>query len=416
MKLKLILAFFIVQLGFAQQRTCGVEQQMQRIMANPQLKQQYLETQAKFEIELQKLQQSQIANKIGATNLNTVATIKIPVAIHFPDETTPSACLRTLAQNQVNILNADYNALNSDISQWTTASTFFPGVSIGSLNVQFVIANQNHPSGTGLVNGDLAVTFGTDFLGGADNDTTWNGYLNLVCRDAGSGILGYSPLGGTPNNGATVVIAYSAFGSGSGCSGYVPGAPYNLGRTLTHELGHFFNLNHTFAGCTTASNCATSGDKVCDTPASNAAVYGCPTVGATVKCSVKTLTMNYMDYTNDACMYMFTAGQATRMLAYYNAISNQLTTTALKNDDFLETNFSIFPNPNKGEFNIKLKTAMDDYSIQIYDITGRVIFEKDYIQNQNLEQSISINNSLLGIYFVSIKSNGAILTKKIIVE
>lgn len=416
MKLKLILAFFIVQIGFAQQRTCGMEQQMQRIMANPQLKQQYLETQARFEVELEKLEQAQATNKSGSNSLSPVTVIQIPVAVHFPDETSPSACLRSLAQNQVNILNADYNGLNTDISQWTTASTFFPGVNMGSLNVQFVLATQNHPSGTGLVNGDLAVTFGTNFLGGADNDTTWNGYVNLVCRDAGSGILGYSPLGGSPNNGATVVIAYSAFGSGSGCTGYVPGSPYNLGRTLTHELGHYFNLNHTFAGCTTSSNCATSGDKVCDTPASNAAVYGCPTVGSTLKCSVKTLTMNYMDYTDDACMYMFTAGQATRMLAYYNAISSQLNINSLKNNDFLETNFSIFPNPNKGVFNVKLKEALNDYSIQIYDITGRVIFEKDFIQNQNLEQNISLNNSLSGVYFVSIRSNGAILTKKIIVE
>lgn len=416
MKLKLLFALLIVQLSFAQQRTCGMEQYMQRMMNDPIARQNYLDLQQRFEVELAKLQD--IQNKAG--NQNTTAspnvTIRIPVAVHFPDEFESNPCLITLAQSQINVLNADYNATNADISQWASASSNFPGVNVGSLDVQFILATQNHPAGTGLVNGDYAVTFGTDYLNGADNDTTWNGYMNLVCRDAGNGILGYSPLGGSPSAGATVVIAFDAFGSGVGCPGYVPGAPYNLGRTLTHELGHFFNLNHTFAGCSTSTNCATAGDRVCDTPPSNTSTFGCPTPGATIKCGVKTLTMNFMDYTNDACMYMFTAGQATRMLAYYNTISSQYSTTALGNSEFLEANFSIAPNPNKGTFSIRFKQVMEDYSVEIYDATGRILFEKKYIQNQDLQQNISLNSSLTGVYFVSIKSQGVNAIKKIIVE
>ena len=238
MKLKLLFTLLIVQLSFAQQRTCGMEQQMQRMMTDPIARQNYLELQQKFEVELAKLQDN--SNKTLSPNV----TIRIPVAVHFPDEFQSSPCLIALAQSQINVLNADYNATNADISQWTSASTNFPGVNIGSLDVQFVLATQNHPAGTGLVNGDYAVTFGTDYLNNSDYDTTWSGYMNLVCRDAGAGTLGYSPLGGSPSAGATVVIAVSAFGSGAGCEGYVPGAPYHLGRTLTHELGHFFNLDH----------------------------------------------------------------------------------------------------------------------------------------------------------------------------
>lgn len=382
---------------------------MQRIMNDPIARQNYLDLQQRFEVELAKLQDNE-----GKT-LSPNVTIRIPVAVHFPDEFGATQCLIDLALSQINVLNADYNATNADISQWAGISSLFPGVNVGNMDVQFVLATQNHPSGTGLVNGDYAVTFATDFLGGADNDATWSGYMNLVCRNAGSGILGYSPLGGSPSSGATVVIAFDAFGSGSGCPGYVPGAPYNLGRTLTHELGHFFNLNHTFTTCTNTS-CTTQGDRVCDTPPSNTPTFGCPTLGATMKCSVRTLTMNYMDYVDDACMFMFTAGQSARMLAYYNAISNQFTTTALGNIEYLEANFSIAPNPNKGTFNIQLKEAMENYSVQIYDATGRVIFEKDYIQNQDLQQNISLNSTLTGVYFVSIKSEGVNAVKKIIVE
>ncbi len=311
MKLKLLIALLIVQMGFSQDRTCGMEQKMEQIMNDPIARQNYLNLQAKFEIELAKLQRN--SNTTASTN----ATIIIPVAVHFPDATAPTACLRALAQTQVDILNLDYNGLNQDISQWTNASSNYPGVNTGSLDVRFVLANQNHPGGSNLVNGDLAVTFGTNFLGSADSDGNWSGYMNLVCRNAGQNLLGYSPLGGSPSNGQTVVISNSAFGKGAGCPGFVPRSPYNLGRTLTHELGHFFNLNHTFDGCGT--NCNISGDKVCDTPASNQEQYGCPSPGSINGCvsGQKVLTMNYMDYTDDACMYMFSAGQKARAQALF---------------------------------------------------------------------------------------------------
>jgi Pregnancy-associated plasma protein-A/Secretion system C-terminal sorting domain len=415
MKIKLLFILFIANFALAQQRTCGMEAKMQRIMADPIAKQEYLNFQARFEIELAKLHNN--ANRAAAP----AATIYVPVAVHFPDVTTPSTCLRALAQSQINVLNADYNATNADLSTWTNTvkPTHFPTINHGVMNVQFVLATQNHPAGTGLVNGDLAVTFGTNFLAGADNDSNWAGYFNLVCRNAGSGILGYSPLGGSLASGATVVIAEAAFGSGAGCAGttYIPSAPYHLGRTLTHELGHFFNLNHTFQACTTTTNCATAGDKVCDTPASNAAVYGCPTPGATLKCSsTKTLTMNFMDYTDDACMYMFTAGQATRMTAWYNTVASTIKTNVLANNEFLANNFSILPNPSNGSFVLNLKEVLDNYSVEIFDGTGRTIYEKTYSKNQDLHQTILLNQPQAGVYFLNIKSDSSLITKKIIIE
>jgi hypothetical protein len=411
MNLRLLIIVFLTQISFSQNRTCGTDAYMENLMSNPVEWQKHLELQAKFEIELTKLQNTE--NRISAN------TIYIPVAVHFPEVDPDSSikpCLQALAQSQVNILNADYNATNADLSNWTSsASGFFPGINVGNLNVQFVIANSNHPIESGLVNGDLAITFGSGFVGG-DFDTTWAGYINLVCKNAGNGTLGYSPLGGSPANGATVVIAKFAFGSGAGCPGYVPNSSYNLGRTLTHELGHFFNLSHTFSGCSTASNCSTAGDRVCDTPPSNNAVFGCPTTGSITRCGVSTLTMNYMDYTNDACMYMFTAGQATRMQAYYNVIASQLNTNVLSSNAFLANNFSINPNPNSGTFVIQLKEILNDYSVEVFDVSGRVVYEKNYSNNQSLEQNIVLNNTQSGVYFLSIKSGSSILTKKIIVQ
>ena len=427
MKTKLLFLFLIIfQLSNAQQRTCGMETYMETLKSNPELKKQYDDLQNQFELELERLNALNVSNRNSNQTLNPNATINIPVAVHYPSGASLSAsiktCLRSLAQKQVDILNADYNATNTDISLWSNASSFYPGVNIGNMDVQFIIATQNHPSGTGLVNGDLAITFGTDFLSNADYDSTWAGYCNLVVRNISGGILGYSPLGGSPSQGMTVVIDNNAFGATmtglpSSCTGYVPGAPYNKGRTLTHELGHFFNLDHTFNSCD-GSNCNTSGDKVCDTPPANSPYYDCgaPGVVSTSCGTIPQLTMNFMDYVEDACMYMFTAGQATRMTAWYNTITSQLATNVLANNEFISNNFSIIPNPNSGIFSIQLKDQVDNYTVFIYDSLGREVYHSDFNQTTDLAQSIKINNALKGMYFVSIKSNNAIITKKIIIE
>ena len=180
-------------------------------------------------------------------------TMYIPVAVHFVEgNEADRACLEALAQNQVDIINNDFRGTNADLSQWPAASAFYPGVNTGTLDVQFVIATQNHPANTDpdLVEGEKAVTIGYNWGNGSDNDANWAGYMNFVIRTLDPGILGYSPLGGSPAAGATVVMAKSFFGSGAGCTGHVPQAPFNLGRTVTHELGHFLNLDHTWGnGC-----------------------------------------------------------------------------------------------------------------------------------------------------------------------
>ena len=412
MKLKLLFVLLVVQVSVAQHRTCGMQEQMQRIMNDPIQRAAYLEQQSKFQIELNRI----ATNSFRSPN----AVIRIPVAIHFPQISTTASetfktCLRNLAQSQVNILNADYNATNSDFSNWTADAPLYPGTTTGSMNVQFTIATQNHPAGTGLVNGAVAVTFGTDFLSNSDSDSTWAGYMNLVCRNAGPGVLGYAPLGGSPSAGQTVVINRDAFGSGGGCTGYIPGAPYNLGRTLTHELGHYFNLEHTFDGCD-GPNCATSGDRVCDTPATNTESYDCPSAGDVFGCNDYSLTMNYMDYVNDACMYMFTAGQATRMLAWYNAISSQFRTDALANEGFLQTQFSLYPNPSKGSFTIEFRELSNNFGVEVFDVTGKTIYENNYDQTATLLQVVTLENVSNGIYFVNVKTDKGLVTKKLIIQ
>jgi hypothetical protein len=111
-----------------------------------------------------------------------------------------------------------------------------------------------------------------------------------------------------------------AFGTGSGCSGGIaPQAPFNLGRTVTHELGHFYSLDHTWGPG--GASCATD-DGFADTPNTGVETYQCPAAGSLAGCTAgqNILSMNYMDYVNDACMYMFTPQQMNAVDAYITSV------------------------------------------------------------------------------------------------
>lgn len=318
--LKCILFVFATMLStvsYSQDRSCGMEAYMEEQMKDPEFARQHAELQNQFKAEVERLLKNDNIRYRGGSN-----PIVIPVAVHFPTGNEANrACLEAFAQTQVDILNADYTATNTDISLWGSASVHYPGVNVGSNNIYFCLATQNHPINTDadLVEGGPAVTIGWNFGNGGDTDSRWGGYMNFLVKPLGGGTLGYSPLGGSIAAGQSVVMNTFAFGSGAGCPGFTPGAPYNLGRTVTHELGHFYNLDHTFTG-----SCATD-DGIADTPNIAGPNYDCPPAGSVNGCVAgqKALTMNYMDYVNDACMYMFTEGQAVVSTAYLNVLQAQ---------------------------------------------------------------------------------------------
>ena len=226
---------------------------------------------------------------------------EIPVVVNVVYKTTAQNISDAQIASQIDALNKDYNATNADLSK---VPSNFQSVKAGNTNIRFVLSKvvRKVTTKTSWTTND-AVKKSTGIT-----PTTPTTSLNIWVCNLSGGILGYAQFPGGASATDGVVIDDNAFGTTGTVS-----APFNKGRTATHEIGHWLNLRHIWGD----ANCGN--DQVSDTPLHNTANYGCPAAGHKSTCSGKPveMTMNYMDYSDDACMYMFSAGQKTRMLASF---------------------------------------------------------------------------------------------------
>lgn len=234
-------------------------------------------------------------------------TVKIPVIVHNLYNKESEIITDAQVGSQIDVLNQDFRARNSDIVNvpdvWMDL--------VGDANIEFFLAEVENPirriktEKTRFGINDT-VKFASE--GGADVVSP-DKILNFwVCNLPG--LLGYAQFpGGRPETDG-VVINYKAFGTTGTAQ-----APFNLGRTATHEVGHWLNLRHIWGD---TLDCSGS-DFVDDTPKAQRPNYGNP-IFPHISCNNGPngdMFVNYMDYVDDAAMFMFTNGQVERMAATF---------------------------------------------------------------------------------------------------
>jgi hypothetical protein len=228
--------------------------------------------------------------------------IVIPVVVNVLYRTADENISAAQIQSQIDVLNKDFTATNSDFS---SIPAEFSGVA-ANIGITFELAGTIRKSTTKTSWGTRDAMKSSK-RGGID-PTTPTKTLNIWACKIGGGILGYAQFPGGSLATDGVVIDSKYFGL-SASNSY----PYNLGRTATHEVGHWMTLRHIWGDASCGN------DLVSDTPVAKTANYGVPPYPYVSSClpTHNEMTMNYMDYTDDRGMYMFTNDQKSRMSALF---------------------------------------------------------------------------------------------------
>ncbi len=248
--------------------------------------------------------QAYVNNTDPDSRVNGIITIPVVVHVIYGNSTENISDAQIASQMQV--LNDDFRRLNADADNtWSQAA---------DTEIEFCMAtidpNGNPTNGITRTSTSVSAFSTNDAMkfnaqGGKD---AWpaGDYLNMWVCDISGGILGYAQFPGGSAATDGVVMDYQYFGTIGTAT-----APFDGGRTTTHEVGHWLNLRHIWGD----GNC-NADDFVSDTPTSDAANYGCAT--GHVSCNSTDMVQNYMDYSDDGCMNLFTAGQTARMRALFD--------------------------------------------------------------------------------------------------
>ena len=273
------------------QRTCASDDAMKTQLQNdPGLGQRMLQ----LEAFTKKMIQSGAMEKTGGV-------IEIPVVVHVLYNSAEENISDAQIQSQIDVLNEDFNLRNPDRND---VPALFAGVK-ANVGIKFVLAQTirkftNKKSWQANDQMKFPQHGGSAVVDPENNLNIW------VCNLAK--YLGYAYYPGITPERDGVVVWYRSFGRTGTLS-----VPYHKGRTATHEVGHYLNLVHIWGDATCGS------DLVDDTPQHNTANFGCPAYPHLSTCTGTPveMTMNYMDYTDDPCMFMFSNGQKSRMLALF---------------------------------------------------------------------------------------------------
>ena len=283
----------------AKNRKCAADDLLNAQMAaDPALRQRMLDNEA--------FTNKAIAS--GQTQRNTAGELVVPVVVHVLYNRSQENISDAQIQSQIDVLNEDFNLLNKDISKVPQIfSSRKASIGIKFQLVQTIRKFTTVTSWPLLPNWKVNEEMKYNATGGSDVVDPEH-KLNIWVCNLGDDLLGYAQFpGGKPATDG-VVVGYFCFGR----TGKLL-KPFNKGRTTTHEVGHWMNLRHIWGDAYCGN------DHVDDTPQATVYNFGCPSFPKYNSCRSNEIemTMNYMDYTDDACMFMFTNGQSDRMKAIF---------------------------------------------------------------------------------------------------
>lgn len=357
------------------------------------------------------------------------AVITIPVVVHVVWKTASQNISDGQIQSQITVLNQDFTRTNTDAS--STPAAFLPQAANVGFNFCLATVDQSGNSTTGIERRQTTTTSWTlndnvkhYSTGGLDAWDPHN-YFNIWVCNLSGGVLGYAefPTTSSASNTFGAVILYTCFGSQAIYPSGTYNSFYNLGRTTTHEIGHCFNLFHIWGddgtSCSGTDGCA-------DTPNQADETYGAPSGVQTDACATVSpgkMYQNYMDYSDDVALNLFTNNQKTRMLfiinsTQYSALqqSNRCGVVSV-NNSLLDFGFDVHPSPTSGAFTLDFGNGTkENLDISIYNILGEVVFTQHYDALSETELRLNLEGNAPGIYMIEVRTATARANKKIILE
>jgi hypothetical protein len=401
---KIIISALVFVSAFmnAQQRTCGTNQKLEELKANdPSFAQHHAETMSYL-----RNPEVQAANR---QQPNTVYTI--PVVVHVLYKNATQNISDAQIASQIAILNADYRKTNSDFN--TVVPTAFRPLG-ADFELAFCMATRK-PDGTattGIERKSVSSSFVfEDQYYTSAGLPVWDPtkYLNIwVGRFTDNTLLGFAYLpsivGTSMANQDGLCIGDQFFGSTGTAL-----APYNKGRTATHEIGHYFGLDHPWGDGTCSGD-----DGVADTPATYDAYYDCVTFpNNDYTCTTSTngaMFMNYMDYVPDACMAFFTTGQKAIATATMNGpraslkTSNGCQSLSVTEQEAINA-IAVYPNPVSQFFMITSPQINVDF-VEVFNTSGQLVKTQKLDEVNN---KIQVSELQSGIYYLRIYNEGKLL-------
>jgi hypothetical protein len=351
------------------------------------------------------------------------SSITIPVVVHIVYNTAEQNVSDAQIQSQIDVLNEDFTATNKDYNNYDAGYTAVKG----DIDIKFclssIIRRQTDKTSFG-VNDQVK----RNSSGGSDPVDPMH-VLNMWVCNLGQNVLGYAYYPGIKPEKYGAVIHYLSFGRGARYNFF---ANYDLGRTATHEVGHCLGLAHIWGD----KNCGD--DLVDDTPLHNGPNFGCPEQGLRSTCigTPIQMTMNYMDYTYDRCMYFFTDGQAARASFFIDTDpqlisivssscsstgqSNDITATSNKGDNPPVGRFSsilLYPTVTSSQLNLSVNNVSEGKAeINIYNQAGALMMKQQvFISGKSLSQ-VDVSKLANGVYFFELGQGPNKETKKFIVQ